>query len=314
MNKPTTTLETFNKRARSKFLQEPLIQALVGLGGPLTKEYTETLLCAQIIEQRGDKLTANYCGRRWCRVCNRIRTGKLINGYQAAIDQMPNQSFLTLTVPNVPAEELHGKMREMVRTMQKIQDQRRKNKRPGVNSIRKLECTYNATRNDYHPHFHIITSTREEAEYILDQWLSRYPTSDARGQDIRAASKPLELFKYFTKLTSKTTAWSSNQTGLTVEEQWAYPEALDVIFQAIKGMRIIQPTGKIKMVSDDVTGLEAQEIDETVPELRTRGEFYAWETHGWVSPFNGDRLSSYQPSTQVMEFRQKIRYLKPIPT
>ena len=313
VNTPITTLETFNKRARSKFLQTPLIEALIGLNGKFTKRYQETLVCAQIIQHQGDKLTARYCGRRWCRICNRIRTGKLINGYGPAIEAMPNQHFVTLTIPNVPAEELKDKMREMIKTLQKIQDLRRKQKRPGINSIRKLECTYNAERNDYHPHFHVITSTKAEGVYLLRNWLKRYPNSNVKAQDIRPATNPLELFKYFTKLTSKTNSCIGLELCLEMQEQFAFPEALDIIFQAIDGFRIIQPTGNVRLVKDDVSGIEAQDVDETVPPLKNRGEFYAWNGKNWASPFTNEQLSSYNPTIEIEEFRKKIRYLKPVP-
>ena len=69
---------------------------------------------------------------------------------------------------------------------------------------------------------------------------------------------------------------------------------LDVIFKAMWGLRVFQPVGIKKDVSEDITELDAQEIediDEAVERI-----FWKWNTHDWVNEDTGECLSGYVPS------------------
>jgi hypothetical protein len=117
-----TTRETYLKRARAKFSQQKLIQALVKLNSPLKKSYEDSLFCSYSLMQYGNTFTAKYCKHRWCKVCNRVRTAELLNGYEQDIKAMQAPQFLTLTIPNVPAETLKQSIKEMLHTVRKIQE------------------------------------------------------------------------------------------------------------------------------------------------------------------------------------------------
>jgi len=307
-----TTIETLNKRAKAKFIQEPLILALIDLQGKFTKQYTDTLQCASLIYHKAEKLTSRYCRNRWCRVCNRIRTGQLINGYEPALEAMPDKHLVTLTIKNVPGETLRRDIQSMTSTIRAIQTYRRQvEKLPGINAIRKLEVTYNAEQNNFHPHFHLIVSTQEEAEYLKSKWVERRTDANEAGQDIREAYNPRELFKYFAKLTSATSQTVWNGGKIRIKNEDFYPEALDIIFQSMKGLRIVQPMGKIRYVSEEIDEIQADEIDETVTHNGAMNQFYLWVGENWASPFTGELLTSYRPSAKICKYRQKIRYLEP---
>ena len=77
-SKPPVTLV---KRAKAKFLTNGLSFPLIDLNSPLKKSYWLTWHCTSVLLQEGQKITSRYCNNRWCIVCNRIRTAKLINGY-----------------------------------------------------------------------------------------------------------------------------------------------------------------------------------------------------------------------------------------
>ncbi|RZJ94649.1 MAG: hypothetical protein EOO60_02595, partial [Hymenobacter sp.] len=68
---------------------------LAELRSPLQKAYKLSTSCAGELVEKPGKITSMYCGCRWCIVCSRIRTGKLINGYMPAIEQMAEKWFLT---------------------------------------------------------------------------------------------------------------------------------------------------------------------------------------------------------------------------
>ena len=49
--------------------------------------------------QEGGKLSAKYCGNRWCLVCNSIRTAKLFAAYGPTLRSWEDAHFVTLTIP-----------------------------------------------------------------------------------------------------------------------------------------------------------------------------------------------------------------------
>jgi len=303
----TNSLEVLNKRAKAKYSQEPLLNALIELNSPLKHQYINAMDCSSILNAQGDKLTSRYCGNRFCKVCNRIRTGKLINGYADQLLSLKDPQFLTLTIPNVTALNLRDTVKNMGKTMRKIQDNRRKNDLPLIKGVRKLECTYNTNLNNYHPHYHLIIESETIANEVINEWLLYYPEANIKAQKTVTATNCAELFKYFTKLTSNTGKKYIN--GTRARDEWHYPEAIDVIFTSIVNLRIIQPMGGLKMVSDEIEELQTDVIDGETLEIKEQ-HIYIWSGENWFSPITGELLSSFRPKIHLRKFREKIRYLQ----
>lgn len=238
------------KRANSKLLAFQLATALGSLGPvTLANQYARGLNCSSVVQKIGERYRSTYCERRFCLVCNRIRTSKLIYGYKPALDNLADLHFLTLTVPNVKAYDLKKTIQDMTKTFQRIKDNLRKNYGHRITGIRKIEVTYNDQRKDYHPHFHLILSGQEAAETLLELWLNHYKNANRRGQDIKKADQNAvkELFKYFTKITT------NNKTSRKLNIN-----ALNTIFNSIQGIRIFQPFG-IKKVKPLISEAQRQE-------------------------------------------------------
>jgi plasmid rolling circle replication initiator protein Rep len=171
----------FTKRARAKYTQQKLLLSLLKLDTKYLKKYDSALYCSSVIQQKGNKLTSRFCNQRFCNICNRNRTAKLIKGYADTISALPDPRFLTLTVKNVPGEYLRGTIRSMIYSIKKMQDLRRKIGKEKIVGIRKLEVTYNPDLNEYHPHFHFIVSGEYIANEIIEDWLNRNPTANRKG-------------------------------------------------------------------------------------------------------------------------------------
>ncbi len=276
------------KRARSKFISNALSLSLKDLRSDLEKSYFRTYGCASALQQHEDgKITAKYCKNRWCLTCNRIRTAKLIKGYTTPLKGLTDRYFVTLTIPNVKGDELREEVKRMIRTQRKIKDMFRK-QGFNVTGIRKLECTYNATRKDFHPHFHFIVAGKDSAQALINEWLQRYPDADRNAQDMRPANDEsiYELFKYFTKIISK------DPTHI---------QALDVIFRAMQGLRVFQPMG-IKLVSEEI-----EELDAVILGLEQRETTWAWIEHDWIDIETGETLTGYEPSDRVREIVERFK-------
>ena len=266
--------KTLFKRARAKYISNALSLKLKDLHSELEASYFRTYGCASLLIQEEDRLTGRYCNNRWCLVCNRIRTAKLIKGYIKPLQELSDPYFVTLTVPNVPGEDLRDEIKRMIAKFRQIKDAARK-AQISLKGIRKIECTYNRDRKTFHPHFHLIVEGRGSAQHIVSSWLDKFPEATRDAQDLRPAddNSIYELFKYFTKINYK--------NGTEVQ-------ALDQIFIAMQGLRTFQPMG-IKKVSEDVDELTS----EVFAELEKRETQWVWVEDDWVDIGSGELLTGH---------------------
>lgn len=289
------------KRARAKYMTRAVVVRLASLDSPLSKAYWNSFHCCSTLVKIGDKVSGKYCKNRWCLVCNRIRTARLIQSYQPVLSTWTDKHFLTLTVPNVKADVLPGEVERMHKTLKTIIDmfkqQYCRNKYLKINGVRKFECTYNPTRNDFHPHFHIIVDSLGAASCIQAEWLRRFPDCSSKAQDIRPAQDKdcLELFKYFTKIINKS-KFDGSTTSIN-------PESLDIIMQAITGIRTFQPFGfKLPASVEKETPVDESTVETVLDEIA-----YQWfqDFHDWISP-SGECLSGYTASTAMQSLIDQI--------
>jgi plasmid rolling circle replication initiator protein Rep len=238
--------------------------------------------------QEGNKLTSKYCDARWCNTCNRIRTAKLINGYEQPLKEFKEMYFVTLTIPNVNRNDLKPCIVGMIRNLSNVIKARRRAGN-GCNGIRKLECTYNANEDTFHPHFHLVIDGKENAEFIQREWLKRYPSASDKAQNLKPANieTAKELFKYVTKIVTK-----------EKKDFRIYVPALDVIFQAMYKVRTFQSFGNVRMVSEEVKELDSDTYEQ-IPEY----EFmvWVWRENDWFSMVTGEALTHYKPSEAMQK-------------
>lgn len=336
---PTDTLKSLSKRARSKFYTQKIVSPLLYLDSPLNKNYSRAFHCGAVIKQQGKKIVSRYCNSRICHVCNRIRTAKMMLGYIEPLRELGDLHFTTLTMPNVKAENLAQTIEEMTKNMSNIIRVLREKKKIDISGIRKLEVTYNAKRDDYHPHFHILHN-EDKGELIIEEWLKRNPLAKKQGWDWKKkkmvdlqVSKPVtkkddddkkflnEIFKYATKFVVK----DDKEKGILN----VFAPALDTILRALHTKRAIQSFGKIRKLkieedTEEVPELVAQEIEDIEPE-----EYKEWiwgvtdihEIYDWIDS-NGKRLTDYEPPDIEFKYflgdnlppneREKNRVFKPI--
>jgi hypothetical protein len=165
---------------------------------------------------------------------------------------------------------------------------RRKQRATPLVAIRKLEVTFNPTRQDYHPHFHFVVSNRQTADDLRKMWLTQFQAARWQGQDVRLADdrSTLELFKYFTKLISSHS-----------KDRLILVDPLDVIFQAVAGERTFQAFN-VK-ITKETSDQEA----EALADAMTTDAVYQWEQSvtDWVDIETGELLTGYQPDEQFRE-------------
>lgn len=313
----TDAATTLQKRAKSKARTESVVEGLVALDSGAHKAfkytntlhygYASTLRCAGVLSQLDGKVTGRYCGNRWCAVCNRIRTAKLRTAYAPELASWPDAQFVTLTVPNVPSEQLHDAVREMLKAVRMIADSIRRTDGLAWKAVRKLEVTYSTKRRDYHHHLHLLVAGKAQADALVRRWLAMFPEANAGAQKVVPCVGPnamLELFKYLTKQTVK------DADGRVTAPP---ARALDCIYRAVRKLRTIQPMGftvapKTDVVQDEDAVIE---LDASTPAPAMRSEPVRWEWFttltDWVDLTTGEVLSGYEPTPDEVRTLQRIR-------
>jgi hypothetical protein len=287
------------KRARSKHFTDHLVFKMGDVVSPLNKSYWNSYHCTRVLTQNGKKITGRYCGNRWCQVCNRIRTAKAIQGYAPQIADMGNPIFLTLSLPNVVGSELKGGIMAMSEQFKKVQNHFRRTDKTAIYGLKKLEVVYSWRRKDYNQHYHfIIEGGMELGNRIIDHWLKINPTASYKGQDVKEVTPgaELELFKYFTKLTTK-----------VGKDTIIHAESLDVIFQAMRNKRVYQPIGGMRKINIEVEELQTEEVEELSEVEAPQFWQFNNDVADWISE-DGEVLTGYIPSEGMQKLLDANKY------
>jgi hypothetical protein len=219
-----------------------------------------------------------------------------MNRYLSVLRSWEDPQFVTLTVPNCNADELKGVMDKMIKCIAAVSRAVKRTHGAPFVVLRKLECTFSPTRGDFHPHLHMVVRGHRSAALAVDEWLKRNPTANRLGQDQRPCDGDglKELFKYFTKLSTK-------QDGKT---ERIPAVALDVIFRAMKDKRAYQPMGFTVAAEDDDDDEAPIVLDEATAAADERPVAWEWSqpSHDWVDFSTGEALTGYQPGEAFEDF------------
>lgn len=212
----------------------------------------------------------NTCKNRFCPICAWKKSRKdalSLSVMMAYLKQAEKKEFifLTLTAPNVEADELEDEIKHYNHSFQKLM-QRKEVKNIVKGYARKLEITYNEERDDYHPHFHVLIIVNKSyftdtKQYInRDRWLKLWQqvtkNSTITQVDVRRVrnakdNKVFEIAKY----SAKDSDYLINQ------------EVFEMFYKALKGKRLIVYSGLFK---EAMTKFKEGELDEYKEEDLTK--------------------------------------------
>ena len=305
------------KRAKRNYFTTKLARELVDASiknpdSSLKKSYWNTYHCCNVLKlHKDDRVTGDYCKTRWCLVCNAIRTAKLIRDYQPTLDTWENKCFVTLTRKSITDKELSTTIDQMQKVFNQIKDtiyrRYKKGKSKPLVGLRKLECNYNPTTKTYNPHYHLILSDIEVGKVFIQEWRKRYSKEIVNeiAQDIRPAddNSSIELFKYFTKVITKTQKKLPN--GKVVSEYNVFVEAMDVIFNAIKGRRTFQPFGFKKPKPEEEEAPQIEEGESSIERITKL--VWIQDLADWANEDTGELLSGFIPDETLKKIVKGIR-------
>lgn len=204
----------------------------------------------------------NSCKNRFCPICAWKKAKKdalVLSVMMQYIKEEYKKDFLllTLTAPNVKAEELEDEIKHYNHAFQKLM-QRKEVRNVVKGYARKLEVTYNEQRDDYHPHFHVLLVVNKSyftqtKQYInRDRWLKLWQESTKNNLitqvDVRKVrnskdDKVYEIAKY----SAKDSEYLQNQ------------KVFETFYKALKGKRLIVYSGLLK---EAMTKFKDGELDD----------------------------------------------------
>jgi len=191
----------------------------------------------------------NSCKNRFCPVCSwkKAKKDALALSIQMKYIKEEHQKefiFLTLTAPNVPEDELETEIKTYNHAFQKLM-QRKEVKTVVKGYVRKLEVTYNAERDDYHPHFHVLIAVNKS--YFNDK---KYYVSRDRWLDLwqQVTDNPLitqvdvrKVRENSNKEVSEVAKYSAKDSDYLIDQN-----VFDTFYKALKGKQLIVYSGLFK--------------------------------------------------------------------
>ena len=225
-------------------------------------------------------IAAIFCQCRLCPLCQWRRSLIIFHQVkQIACEHIKHYKsdvmlLLTLTVPNVKANDLKARITLMQKAWDKFM-KRNPIKRVCRSWFRSLEITYNESRDDYHPHFHVLLMVptnyfkRDRDLYIeRDEWLRMWQEvtgiPEITQVDIRKVRKlkkgdaiitvAAEIAKYATKPSDYV---KETKDGLCE----AKAEVIEALHVAIRRRRLVAFGGKFKRYKQALKLAEVEEAD-----------------------------------------------------
>lgn len=139
---------------------------------------------------------AYFCKNKLCPMCNWRRSMKY--SYQTsqivdeAITEQPKGRFLflTLTVKNVPGEELSQAFTSLTKAFDRL-FRRVKVKKNLIGFLRSVEVTHNEKENTYHPHIHVLMMVKSSYFAGKQNYISQEEWGQMWSQSLKVDYVPM---------------------------------------------------------------------------------------------------------------------------
>lgn len=225
------------------------------------------------------KLDVGYfCRQRLCSGCawrSAVKSAQCVSAIAAKlVEEGRVMVMATLTVPNVPAEKLRATIQHIGRAWVRLL--KRKQYAAWADAVRKIEITYNAQRQDYHPHMHVVLFVPKGyfrgGKYVsqvqlLQDWREVTGQPEITQVDIRrcydkgTSSAILEVAKY-----------SAKASDYALSE-----DVCDTMYAALHHTRTMTYSGRCKELRDEYQRGKLRDYEELDTTRYTMRVVYVWQ-------------------------------------
>ena len=241
--------------------------------------------CGDIVgflKSKGEKIRlhgGNFCNNRFCPLCSwrkAKKDGYLLMLLFSVVQKIHKKEliFLTLTAPNVVSELLEMEIKDFNKAFKRLSEIREfKNICKGY--VRKLEVTYNAKNNTYHPHFHVVIAVNksyftDSKSYINQKkWLEMWQVAKRNPKitqvDIRKAR--IDDMKDVYEMAT----YSAKASDYLYSE-----DTFDTFYNALKGKQLITFNGLFKEILKEIKAGEHSELIESDGEIYNKQLWFNW--------------------------------------
>ena len=275
-----------------KKLRNQLLQTLIGKHVS-DKSFERIKECNTFLFMVADKTMektklhrSNNCDNRFCPICAWKKSRKNALKISVLMQYLREEEkkefvFLTLTAPNVKADELDDEIKHYNKSFQRLM-QRKEVKSVVKGYVRKLEVTYNKERDDYHPHFHVILAvnksyfTDTKAYIARNRWLELWQKSTKNNlitqvdvRKVKATDNKKEV--------SEIAKYSAKDSDYLEDEK-----VFDTFYKSLSGKRLIVYSGLFKDASKLYENKELEKYKELDPTQYIYQIFYHWGRQDYI--------------------------------
>ena len=282
----------FMEKYTQKKLRNQLLQTLIGKHVS-DKTFERIKECNTFLFMVADKTMektklyrSNNCEHRFCPMCawkksrkNALKIGVLMQYLRE--EDNKEFVFLTLTAPNVKAEELNDEIKHYNKSFQRLM-QRKEVKSVVKGYVRKLEVTYNKERDDYHPHFHVILAvnksyfTDTKAYIARDRWLELWQQSTKNNLITQVDVRKVKVTDN-KKEVSEIAKYSAKDSDYLEDEK-----VFDTFYKSLSGKRLIVYSGLFKDASKLYENKELEKYKQLDPTEYIYQIFYHWGQQKYI--------------------------------
>lgn len=298
-------------------------------GGEAKSNVTSVCECGNIVKfvTNKDKSKkhlndARFCHWRFCALCawrlslRRTFATKIVMTRLSKLNY--RFLFVTLTAPNVKAEELSDEISRLNEAWKRM-SQRKKYKSLIVGGIRKIEVTYNKKSDTYHPHLHIILCVEKDYFKRTSKWVDGKPENfypnmimfeewqadwqralrDDRAEQIRVqaiSNNPRKLAKAIAEISK----YSAKDSEMALDKK-----VFKAMYLGMKGKRLFSPFGEMKKLFREFEK-DPQSFSDCF-EMREAEEWYYKIMEVWNAQTQSYESKGYQRMTdkEIMEANRK---------
>ena len=229
---------------------------------------------------------SNPCKNRFCPVCAWRKARKDALGLSLMmqyVKQVESKSFifLTLTTPNVTAEHLESEIKHYNESFRRLSN-RKHFKSIAKGYVRKLEVTYNAERDDYHPHFHVLIAVNKsyftDKRYYISQkeWLELW--RDVTGISEITQVKVQKIRQNNNKELYEMAKYSGKDSDYLVNQK-----VFDAFYKSLKGKQVLVYSGLFKEARKKLKNGELDYLKEIDPTEYVYQIFYMWNKNEYLA-------------------------------
>ena len=229
---------------------------------------------------------ANPCKNRFCPMCAWRKARKdalglsLMMQYVKQVEQK-EFIFLTLTTPNVRANDLEDEIKKYNKSFKKMFE-RKKVKTLSKGYVRKLEITYNEQENTYNPHFHVLIAVNKS--YFKDtkvyvnqkEWLELW--RDVTGMPEITQVHVQKIRQNNNKELYEMAKYSGKDSDYLVNQK-----VFDTFYKSLKGKQVLVYSGLFKEARKKLKNGELDYLKEIDPTEYIYQIFYIWNKKEYLA-------------------------------